>query len=431
MELITLIYTFLALFFIFLLLKYLSGENYRLPPTPAPALPIIGHLHLLAPPLHRTLQRFSQTHGPIFSLKLGSRRVVVVSSPELVEECFTTNDIILSNRPQILADKYVGYNHSTTVGANYGDLWRGLRRLGAQEVLSSARVNAFSWIRQDEMRRTLQSMDACGETILRYRRREHEQSGEQWREMISEVLESAEATNPEDFLPFLLWIDYRGLKKKLAGLAEKMDGFYQGLMDEHRQEKRNTIVGHLLSLQESDPEFYTDQIIKGFMANMIIAGTDTSAVTIEWAMSLLLNNPDVLQKAKLEIDSQVGHQRLVEEQDLPNLPFLHSIIFETFRLFPAGPLVVPRESSADCKVGGYDIPRGTMLLVNAWAIHRDPKVWPDPMSFKPERIDRREVETHRLMPFGLGRRACPGAGLGQRMVGLALASFIQCFEWRG
>ncbi|KAL0343542.1 UNVERIFIED_CONTAM: cytochrome [Sesamum angustifolium] len=455
MELITLIYSFLALFFIFLLLKYLSGENYRLPPTPAPALPIIGHLHLLAPPLHRTLERFSQTHGPIFSLKLGSRRVVVVSSPELVEECFTTNDIILSNRPQILADKYVGYNHSTTVGANYGDLWRGLRRLGAQEVLSSARVNAFSWIRQDEMRRTLQSMvmngnesvkldlkrklfDLIFNIIMRMlagkrycgtEEGEHEQSGERWREMISEVLESAEATNPEDFLPFLLWIDYRGLKKKLAGLAEKMDGFYQGLMDEHRQEKRNTIVGHLLSLQESDPEFYTDQIIKGFMANMIIAGTDTSAVTIEWAMSLLLNNPDVLQKAKLEIDSQVGHQRLVEEQDLPNLPFLHSIIFETFRLFPAGPLVVPRESSADCKVGGYDIPRGTMLLVNAWAIHRDPKVWSDPMSFKPERIDRREVETHRLMPFGLGRRACPGAGLGQRMVGLALASFIQCFEW--
>ncbi|KAL0377855.1 UNVERIFIED_CONTAM: cytochrome [Sesamum radiatum] len=143
MEFITLIYTFLALFFIFLILKYLSGENYRLPPTPAPALPIIGHLHLLTPPLSRTLQRFSQTHGPIFSLKLGFRRVVVVSSPELVEECFTTNDITLSNRPRILADKYVGYNHSTTVGANYGDLWRGLRRLGAQEVLSSARVNAF------------------------------------------------------------------------------------------------------------------------------------------------------------------------------------------------------------------------------------------------------------------------------------------------
>lgn len=162
---------------------------------------------------------------------------------------------------------------------------------------------------------------------------------------------------------------------------------------------------------------------------MIIAGTDTSVVTIEWAMSLLLNHPDVLQKAKLELDSQVGHHRLLEEQDLPNLHYLQNIISETFRLFPAGPLGVPRESSADCRVGGYDIPRRTILLVNAWAIHRDPDVWDEPTRFKPERFEGREVETQKLMPFGMGRRACPGAGLGQRMVGLGLGSFIQCFEW--
>ncbi|KAL0332293.1 UNVERIFIED_CONTAM: cytochrome [Sesamum calycinum] len=259
--------------------------------------------------------------------------------------------------------------------------------------------------------------------------KENEHLGERFREMVSEVFEHAQSSNPEDFLPFLLWIDYRGFKKKMVSLGKKLDDFYQGLLEEHRREKRNTIIGHLLSLQESDPEFYTDQIIKGFMTNMIIAGTDTSTVTIEWAMSLLLNHPHILQKAKLELDSQVGHHRLVDEQDLPNLHYLQNIISETFRLFPAGPLVVPRESSADCRVGGYDIPRGTILLVNAWAIHRDPEVWSEPMSFKPERFDGKEVETQKLMPFGMGRRACPGAGLGQRMVGLVLASLIQCFEW--
>lgn len=166
------------------------------------------------------------------------------------------------------------------------------------------------------------------------------------------------------------------------------------------------------------------------MQNMIIAGTDTSVVTIEWAMSLLLNHPDELQKAKQELDSQIGNQRLIEEQDLPNLNYLRHIISETFRMFPAGPMVVPRESSADCKVGGYDIPRGTILMVNAWAIQRDPEVWADPTSFKPERFQGKdEVEAHKLMPFGVGRRACPGAGLGQRMIGLALGSLIQCFEW--
>lgn len=164
--------------------------------------------------------------------------------------------------------------------------------------------------------------------------------------------------------------------------------------------------------------------------NMIIAGTDTSVVTLEWAMSLLLNHQDVLQKAKLELDSQVGRHRLIEEQDLPNLHYLHSIILETFRMFPAGPLVVPRESSADCKIGGYDIPGGTIVLFNAWTIHRDPKVWDDPTRFKPERFEgRKEVEMQKLMPFGVGRRACPGSGLGHRMVGLALGALIQCFDW--
>lgn len=163
---------------------------------------------------------------------------------------------------------------------------------------------------------------------------------------------------------------------------------------------------------------------------MIVAGTDTSVVTIEWAMSLLLNHPDVLQNAKLELDSKVGPHRLVEEHDLPNLNYLRNIISETFRMFPAGPLGVPRESSADCKVGGYDIPGGTILLVNAWAIHRDPKVWDEPTRFKPERFEGRgEAEMEKLMPFGMGRRACPGEGLGRRMVGLALGSLIHCFDW--
>lgn len=165
------------------------------------------------------------------------------------------------------------------------------------------------------------------------------------------------------------------------------------------------------------------------MQVMILAGTDTSAVTIEWAMSLLLNNPDVLKKARDEIDTVFGHEHLVEESDLSKLPYLQNIISETFRLFPAAPLLVPHESSADCVIGGYDVPRGTILLVNAWSIHRDEKVWDDPTSFKPERFESGVSEAYKLMPFGMGRRSCPGAGLAQRVVGLALASLIQCFEW--
>lgn len=161
---------------------------------------------------------------------------------------------------------------------------------------------------------------------------------------------------------------------------------------------------------------------------MVIAGTNTSAVTLEWALSNLLNHPDVIIKARAEIDKQVGLDRLIEESDLSELPYLKNIVLETLRLHPATPLLVPHMASEDCKVGAYDMPSNTTLLVNAWAIHRDPNLWYDPDCFKPERFEKEE-EAQKLMAFGLGRRACPGSGLAQRIVGLALGSLIQCFEW--
>lgn len=147
-------------------------------------------------------------------------------------------------------------------------------------------------------------------------------------------------------------------------------------------------------------------------------------------MSLLLNHPDVLKKARAQVDKYIGHERLVQETDLPNLPYIQCIINETLRLFPAGPLLVPHESSADCTIGGFDVARGTMVLVNAWAIHRDPMIWDDALSFKPERFEKLGNDHgHRFLPFGMGRRQCPGAGLANKIVTLALASLIQCFEW--
>ena len=163
---------------------------------------------------------------------------------------------------------------------------------------------------------------------------------------------------------------------------------------------------------------------------MLLAGTDTSVSTVEWAMSALLNNPDKLEKARAEIDKVVGNDRLFTESDVSNLPYLQNVISETFRLFPPAPLLVPHEASADCKLGGYDIPKGAILNVNAWAIHRDPKIWDDPTSFKPERHEGAEAGATKLMPFGMGRRSCPGNGLANRVVSLALGSLIQCFEWR-
>nr|WMB80861.1 BX5 [Acanthus ilicifolius] len=438
-----------------LFFRYRSrSRGYRLPPIPVPPLPIIGHLHLLKEPLHQTLQKYSHACGPIFSLKLGFRRVVVVSSPELLEECYTSHDVALSNRPRIMSDKYIGYDHTTMAGAPYGPRWRSLRRLAAQEILSPTRINMFTQIRQDENNRKMRSMAAeAGKAVeirpvlydlifnvimrmltgKRYTKGEylsHDRLADGYREIMSEFFENAQTSNPEDFLPFLKWIDYRGLKKKMAGLGSKLDNFYQSLLQEHRQENRNTtIIGHLLSLQDSHPQFYDDQLVKGFMTNMIVGSLDTSVVTIEWAMCQLLNHPDIFRAAREELDSQVGLDRLIEEKDIPNLPYLHSIIMETLRMFPPGPLMLPRETSVDCTIGGYNVPNGTIVLVNSYAIQRDPKYWDDPSCFKPDRFFGKEVELRKMLPFGVGRRSCPGSALAHRMLGLILGSLIQCFDW--
>ncbi|KAK9995623.1 hypothetical protein SO802_020309 [Lithocarpus litseifolius] len=146
-------------------------------------------------------------------------------------------------------------------------------------------------------------------------------------------------------------------------------------------------------------------------------------------MTNLLNHPNMLKKARDEIHSQIGEEKLIEESDVSKLHYLQSNISETLRLYPATSFLVPYMSSADCTIGGYDVLSGTMLLVNAWAIHRDLKVWDDATSFKPKRFENSESEGHKLMPFGIGMRTCPGAGLAQRTVSLTLGSWIQSFEW--
>uniref|UniRef100_A0A2N9FMR3 Cytochrome P450 n=1 Tax=Fagus sylvatica TaxID=28930 RepID=A0A2N9FMR3_FAGSY len=225
-----------------------------------------------------------------------------------------------------------------------------------------------------------------------------EEEARKFRRLVKEIATFGGVSNPAEFVPVLRWIDHGGMEKKVKGVSKRMDAFLQGLIDKQRSkdEEENTMIDHMLSLQKSQPEYYSDQIIKGFY---YLPGTDTSAVTLEWAMANLLNHPDELQKARVEMDHQIGQEKLMDE------------------------------SRYDCTIEGYDIPRDTMLLVNAWAIHRDPKLWDDATSFKPERFENGESDAHKLMHFGLGRRACPGAGLAQRTVSLTLGSLIQCFEW--
>lgn len=165
-----------------------------------------------------------------------------------------------------------------------------------------------------------------------------------------------------------------------------------------------------------------------------MGGSDTTAGTITWAMSLLLRNPHTLEKAKEELDMQIGKEKLVTESDISKLVYLQAIVKETLRLYPPAPFSSPREFTEDCTLGGYHVKKGTRLIPNLWKIHRDPSAWADPLEFKPERF----LTTHKgvdvrghhfdLLPFGSGRRICAGMSLGLNIVHFTLANFLHSFE---
>ncbi|CAL1395921.1 unnamed protein product [Linum trigynum] len=466
------------LYFLLFLLSFPLAKHFifkprtlPLPPSPAFPLPILGHLHLLRKPLHRTLATLSAKHGGGAALlRFGSRRVLHVSSPSLAEECFTKNDVAFANRPGLLAGKHLGYNFTTLVWAPYGHHWRNLRRVATIEILSSTRIHMLQQIRVDETRATLRRLfekSISGAAVVdmksmffeltmnvmmrmiagkRYYTgaaggEEELEEAKMFKEIVEETMELSGATNVGDFVPFLRWVGLNKGEKRLAALQGKRDGFMQKLIEERRRSVtaargvygeggHKTMTDVLLGLQETEPKYYTDYIIRGLMLVMLSAGTDTSAATMEWALSLLLNNPQTIVNAKLEIDTIIDHTKFLEESDLPKLPYLSGIVKETLRMCPVAPLLVPHESSEECAVGGFRVPRGTMLLVNAWAMHNDATLWEDPEKFKPERFLRDEDgRQFSWMPFGAGRRRCPGESLAMKVVGFVLGSLIQCFEW--
>ncbi|KAL2340126.1 hypothetical protein Fmac_008066 [Flemingia macrophylla] len=453
-------FSYVLIFLVSLLtlkLLFQTRKHKNLPPGP-PTLPIIGNLNLLERPLHRFLHRMSKTHGSIFSLWFGSRLAVVVSSHSLFQECFTNNDVVLANRPRSLSAKNIFYNCTTVGSCSYGEHWRNLRRITSTDVLSSQRINSFAEIRKDETERMIRSLakassveyahvelsslfhDMTYNNMMRmlsgkrYYGEESEMKdvheAREFRETVEELLQLAGVSNKADYLPFLRWFDFQNLENKCKSISKRFDSFLDALLREQRTKelRENTMIDHLLTLQESQPEYYTDQIIKGLVLAMLFAGTDSSAVTLEWSVSNLLNHPEVLKKARDELDTYIGKDRLLNESDLSKLPYLRKIILETLRLYPPAPLAIPHVSSDDITIGEFNIPKDTMVLVNIWAIQRDPLLWNDATCFIPDRFDEEGLDK-KVIAFGMGRRACPGEALAMRNVGLTLGLLIQCFDW--
>lgn len=166
---------------------------------------------------------------------------------------------------------------------------------------------------------------------------------------------------------------------------------------------------------------------------MMGASIDTSATVIEWAISELIRHPQVMKKLQHELKKVVGMNRIVEESDIESLDYLDMVVKETLRLHPPAPLLLPHESIEDCTVGGFHIPRKSRVIVNAWAIGRDPHAWADPEKFIPERFEGTSIDVRghdfQLVPFGSGRRGCPGMQLGLIVIQLVLAQLAHCFDW--
>ncbi|XP_057832661.2 cytochrome P450 81Q32 [Cryptomeria japonica] len=449
----------------------LKRHRIHLPPGPR-ALPIIGHFHLLIDktrPLHQILSSLSQEYGPILHLKFGSRPVLVISSSALAKECLTVNDKSFASRPSLAQGQYLGYNNYIMGWAPYGRYWRNARKICVLEILTPKRIQDFGTKRRQEIYQAVNSLfqQAQLQSIVNMRsvlarltfnilmtmiideKYFGEESGisvDLIIHLIEEFFVLNGVINIGDYIPWLKWFDLQGYEKAMKNVHKNLDLYMQRIVEKHREkglkdeEEMDDFIDVLISQAEKNGEAILDKdaFIKSTAIIMFSAGSDTSSVTLEWALSLLLRHPHVMWKAQEELDSKVGRRRLVEESDIPQLTYLQAIVKETLRLYPAAPLLLPHKSKEACTVGGYHIPAETILMVNAWEIHRDPNVWNKPLDFKPERFMGKEREISNvqitendfdMIPFGAGRRGCPGTSLAMSMVQTTLASLLQSFDW--
>ncbi|BAU02815.1 hypothetical protein LR48_Vigan10g019600 [Vigna angularis] len=445
-------------------LKAKQGQdNEKHPPGPKP-LPIIGHLHMLGKLPHRTLQSLAAEYGPIMYLKLGQVPTIVISSPEIAELFLKTHDITFASRPKSISSHYISYGGKGLVFSEYGPYWRNMRKLCTVQLLIASKVEMFSPLRSELLaefvcflQKTASShevtdvSDTVGDLIenLTFKMIFGRSKDDRFdvKNLVREVLNLAGTFNVADYLPWLRMFDLQGLVKRLKKVCKSFDVVMEQIIKDHEQDSdkeqkgQKDFVDILLALlhQPLDPQDEHGPVIerthiKAIVMTMIIAGVDTSATTVEWAMSELLKHPRVMKKLQAELESVVGMNRKVEETDMEKLTYLDLVVKETLRLYPVAPLLVPRECREDVTIDGYCIKKKTRVIVNAWALGRDSKVWSDNAEeFCPERFSNSNVDIKgfdfRLIPFGSGRRGCPGIHLGLTTAKIVLAQLVHCFNW--
>ncbi|MED6145793.1 hypothetical protein PIB30_028553 [Stylosanthes scabra] len=455
------------LFFRSIILRNRHRNRKVLPPGPR-GWPVVGALPLLGNMPHVTLSELAKKYGPVMYLKMGSNNMVVASSPSAARAFLKTLDQNFSNRPPNAGATHLAYDSQDMVFADYGAKWKLLRKLSNLHMLGGKALNDWAHVREREMGYMLAAMHDCskkGEAVvvaemltyamanmigqvLLSQRVFHTKGTEsnEFKDMVVELMTVAGYFNIGDFIPFLARLDLQGIERGMKRLHKKFDALLTRMIEEHgaSSHKRkakpdflDVLMAHHQSQNSDSGDNLTLTNIKGLLLNLFTAGTDTSSSIIEWAMTEMLRKPIIMKKAQEEMDKVIGKQRRLKESDVENLPYLQAICKETYRKHPSTPLNLPRISTEPCQVNGYYIPKNTRLLVNIWAIGRDPQVWENPLEFEPERflggknakIDPRGNDFE-LIPFGAGRRICAGTRMGIVLVQYILGTLVHSFDWK-
>ncbi|OMO72248.1 Cytochrome P450 [Corchorus capsularis] len=445
-----------------------SKRELVLPPSP-PKLPIIGNLHKVGSQPHRSLYSLAQQHGSLMLLHFGHVPVLVVSSSGGAREIMKTHDLTFANRPKVSNTEKLLYDGKDVSQAPYGEYWRQMRSISVLHLLSSKRVHSYCAVRQEEMALAIQRIEnlcssalpvnlsevfstVTNDIICRVALGRKYSEGTKFQKLLSEFGELLGVINIGDYIPWLAWISHvNGWNSRTDRVAKELDSFFDGVVDEHidryekgchdinvgikTEEDQRDFVDVLLEIQrENTVGFPIDRVsIKAIILDMFAAGTDTTYTVLEWAMTELLRHPEIMKELQKEIRHVAGDKSDVSEDDLDEMHYLKAVIKETLRLHTPIPLLVPRISTKDVKINGYDIAQGTRVLINAWAIGRDPSSWERPEDFFPERFLNSSIDFKghhfELIPFGSGRRICPGIQFAMKINELFLANLVHKFDW--
>ncbi|KAK8942333.1 Premnaspirodiene oxygenase [Platanthera zijinensis] len=431
----------------------------NLPPGPW-KLPIIGSLHHLIGELpHRRMRRLAEKYGPIFHLKLGEVDLVVIASPEMAAETMKTHDMSLASRPQFMGSRIIMYNAGDIVFAPYGKLWAQLRKICTIELLTAKRVKHFKTLMQkqgdglvEKIRMANGSPVNMTEMLLSVANNTISQASfgmecahqHKIFEAVKETFKYTSGLDLVDLYPsFSKFLgEITGLRRHLENVHHVLDSTLNDIIAEHEDkyakkhdDADEDLVDVLLRLKRTgdlDASVNMDNL-KGVIVDLILGGTETTSAIMEWTMAEMIMNPEVMRKAQSEVRNAFKGKTKIHEDDIANLPYLNMVLKESLRLRSPAPILVPRYCGETLELGGYTIPAGSRVLINAWAIMRDPKYWNDAESFKPERVQTDEQDFNptrfQYMPYGGGRRICPGINFGMTSIEVVLANLLYHFDW--